>query len=226
MGEGHTYSNYSVTAARPPTLKYWLQISGRTAETNIRIIRQKYTVFRHRCEEVSGNGSDVVISPVKTCNIFNLRVLLTERIEFWVKSWLTWNLIKTSSERPTSKSRAATVCRYLILGSLIVCYSAALVKILKVISRVSYYCSMGPGRSSEPKQQCWPESPLKTNLNSLWHRGRLFIPQIEALLLRAAWTSRAPYFIYSPWINNADSDSTTRAEVCQDVSMSVCARRC
>lgn len=104
MGEGHTYSNYSVTAARPPTLKYWLQISGRTAETNIRIIRQKYTVFRHRCVEVSGNGSDVVISPVKTCNIFNLRVLLTERIEFWVKSWLTWNLIKTSSERPTSKA--------------------------------------------------------------------------------------------------------------------------
>lgn len=45
MGEGHTYSNYSVTAARPPTLKYWLQISGRTAETNIRIIRQKYTVL-------------------------------------------------------------------------------------------------------------------------------------------------------------------------------------
>lgn len=41
MGEGHTHSNYSVTAARPVTLKYWLQINERTAETNIRIIKTK-----------------------------------------------------------------------------------------------------------------------------------------------------------------------------------------
>lgn len=46
MAEGHTYSNYSVPAARPLTLKYWLQINEHTTETNIRIIKAKtkYTV--------------------------------------------------------------------------------------------------------------------------------------------------------------------------------------
>lgn len=65
-------------------------------------------------------------------------------------------------------------CDTLYLALSFVCYSTAEVKILKVISRVSYYCSMGPGRSSEPKQQCWPERPLKTNLNSLWHRTFIY----------------------------------------------------
>lgn len=56
------------------------------------------------------------------------------------------------------------------LGLTFVCYSTTVeVKILNVVSGDSYYCSMGSGRSSEPKQQCWLESPLKTNLNSLWH---------------------------------------------------------
>lgn len=101
-------------------------------------------------------------------------------------------------------------------------------KILKVISRVSYYCCMVPGRSLEPKLSFWLERPLKTNLNSLWHKPFIH-PTDTGCVARAQWYSRAPYFIYSPWINNTASDrppltgllwqaSTDRpphAEVCQ-----------
>lgn len=62
----------------------------------------------------------------------------------------------------------------LYLAPSFVCCSTAEVKILKVISRVSYYCSMGPGRSAEPKQQCWLERPSKINLNSLWHKTFIY----------------------------------------------------
>lgn len=51
--------------------------------------------------------------------------------------------------------------------------------------------------------------------NVLWKQtwtlsgtGHLFIPRIQALLLQAAWHSHAPYFIYSLWINNTDSDKS------------------
>lgn len=39
MGEGHTHSNYFVSAARP--LKCWLQINKRTTEINVCIIKTK-----------------------------------------------------------------------------------------------------------------------------------------------------------------------------------------
>lgn len=93
------------------------------------------------------------------------------------------DLIKVRSELYQRNSEWLVCCDTLHSALSLVCYSTAEVKILKVISRVSYYCSMGPGRSSEPKQQCWPERLLKTTLNSLWHRT--FIYPIQALLLWA-----------------------------------------
>lgn len=110
----------------------------------------------------------------------------------------------------------------LYLALSFVCYSTAEVKILKVISRVSYYCSMGPGRSSEPKQQCRVERPLKTNLNSLWHRTFIYLADTGSIAPGRAWHSHAPYFIHSLWINNTDSDGPTHTQVCQDVSVRVC----
>lgn len=110
----------------------------------------------------------------------------------------------------------------LYLALSFVCYSTAEVKILKVNSRVSYYCSMGPGRSSEPKQQCRVERPLKTNLNSLWHRTFIYPADTGSIAPGRAWHSHAPYFIHSLWINNTDSDGPTHTQVCQDVSVRVC----
>lgn len=110
----------------------------------------------------------------------------------------------------------------LYLALSFVCYSTAEVKILKVISRVSYYCSMGPGRSWEPKQQCWVERPLKTNLNSPWHRTFIYPADMGSIAPGRAWHSHAPYFIHSLWINNTDSDGPTHTQVCQDVSVRVC----
>lgn len=65
-------------------------------------------------------------------------------------------------------------CDTLYSAPAVVCCSAMKVKILKVISRVRHYCSLGPGRPSEPKQQSWLERPLKINLNSLWHRTFIY----------------------------------------------------
>lgn len=55
-----------------------------------------------------------------------------------------------------------------------VCYEMVEVKILKVFSRVSYYYTMGPSQSSEPKQQCWLEHPLKTSLNYLQRKWFIY----------------------------------------------------
>lgn len=83
---------------------------------------------------------------------------------------MTWNELN----RSLLLSLDASSLGYLSLGSLICLLFTAKVKILKVISRVSYYFSMSPGRFCEPKQQCWPERPLKTNLNSLWLRTFIY----------------------------------------------------
>lgn len=84
------------------------------------------------------------------------------------------------------------------------------------LSRESYYCSVGPGRSSEPKQQCWLERPLKTNLNPPWHKTFISPTDRGSAAPGADWWSRAPCFIYFLWINIAASQSPPHAGVCWD----------
>lgn len=158
------------------------------------------------------------------CNIFDLhifllscRVELADRVQKYNTNDL--NLIKMGSELLTSKGAADglhTVIPYTWLSHLFAIQRR----------RWKYWKLSQEWVIIAAWVQAGPESQNNSvGRNVLWKQtwtlagtGRLFVPQIQPLLLWAAWYSHAPYFIYSPWINNSDSDSPTQTEVCQGVS--------
>lgn len=91
-------------------------------------------------------------------------------------------LLKMGSEGLASKGGKLSIsCDTLYLDLPFVAVSVEEMKILKVISRVNYFCSMSPGRFTELKHQFWLESPLKRNLNSLWHRMFIYLTDADSI---------------------------------------------
>lgn len=103
-----------------------------------------------------------------------------------------------------------------------VCCSAVKVKVLKVIPRVSYYCSMGLGRTLRGKTTvlAWKSFENKAELSLapdiyLSHRYRL---RCSGLPDTASW---APFFCIST-LDTQALNSAAHIEVCWDASVCGC----